>query len=281
MSLRPKNRNRPKLEALPKIENPRGAWDCTPPDEQLMGFKPWDHQEKDCYCQENNVEIAEGIWMKNPDNWTIDPKNFGESDFSDIKELEPEINSFYTQHPELGSGPLTDAWIQTYTGKKFYPHYPIPESICIEDIAHSLSNQCRFTGHTSIHYSVAQHSVLVSYLCNPENALQGLLHDGSEFALVDVASPIKKLPEMAGYRELEKKVQNAIYRRFELPETEPTDVKQADLLVLSIESKTFLAPLHPDWKMVISIPTLKIDPLSPQEAKKLFLDRFNELYPKI
>ena len=158
-----------------------------------------------------------------------------------MEELESEIKSFYTKHPELNAPPIeNEAWIQTFTGKKFYPQNPTMDSICIEDIAHSLSNQCRFTGHTSAHYSVAQHSVLVSYLCNPENALHGLLHDGSEFALVDVASPIKKLPEMIGYRELEKKVQSAIYRRFGLTEQEPADVKRADLLVLSIESNSFL-----------------------------------------
>ena len=45
------------------------------------------------------------------------------------------------------------AWIQTYTRKAFDVLNPDPELICIEDIAHALSNQCRFTGHTREFYS--------------------------------------------------------------------------------------------------------------------------------
>jgi hypothetical protein len=53
-------------------------------------------------------------------------------------------------------------WIQTYTGKAFEPLNPDASLICIEDIAHALSNICRYTGHVRQFYSVAQHSVLVS-----------------------------------------------------------------------------------------------------------------------
>ena len=243
MSLRPKNKNRPKLEALPSI-NDQLAKHSGPADFPLQ----------------------------------YEVENFDEQS---IPEAEKEIKMFFSQHPEVQNIDVNkDAWIQTYTGKKFYPQNPVFDSICIEDIAHSLSQQCRFTGHTVCHYSVAQHCVLVSYFCNPENALQGLLHDASEAYLVDVASPIKRLPEMAGYRALEKKVQNAIYRKFELPEEEFKDVKRADLIMLSIESQSFILPLHPDWKMRTVIPTLKMEALPSLEAKELFLKRFNELNPQ-
>jgi 5'-deoxynucleotidase YfbR-like HD superfamily hydrolase len=194
------------------------------------------------------------------------------------EELET-IKDFYQQHPEININ--LNAWIQTYTGKKFYLQNPTLDSIDIIDIAHSLSQICRYTGHSSVFHSVAHHSVLVSYLCNKENALQGLLHDSSEaMGLNDLASPIKNLPELAGYKKLEKRVQSAIYRKFGLSEEEPVDVKQADLLVLSIESNSFMQPLNPDWKIQI-IPTLKIDPLSPTEAEELFLKRFWQLCPSI
>jgi hypothetical protein len=54
------------------------------------------------------------------------------------------------------------AWIQTYTGKKFYPLTATIDDIDIEDIAHSLSMQCRFNGHCYVFYSVAEHSVLIA-----------------------------------------------------------------------------------------------------------------------
>ncbi len=44
------------------------------------------------------------------------------------------------------------SWIQTYTGKKFYPLNPRSEDINLIDIAHALSMQCRFTGHTKRFY---------------------------------------------------------------------------------------------------------------------------------
>ena len=88
----------------------------------------------------------------------------------------------------------------TYTGKEFYPLDPNPADIDIKDIAHALSNCCRFAGHIKSFYSVAQHSVIVSELCEPENALAGLLHDASEAYLSDIARPVKYTEQMEGYR---------------------------------------------------------------------------------
>ncbi|MFC4230551.1 hypothetical protein ACFOW1_01525 [Parasediminibacterium paludis] len=54
--------------------------------------------------------------------------------------------------------------IRTYTGLYMNVFDPTPEMICIEDIAHALSHQCRFSGHTKQFYSVAQHSYHVAAL---------------------------------------------------------------------------------------------------------------------
>lgn len=71
-------------------------------------------------------------------------------------------------------------WMQTYTGRRFWPLDPVAGDIEIMDIAHALSNQCRYAGHTRFHYSVAQHSVQVSENVAPEHALWGLLHDAPD-----------------------------------------------------------------------------------------------------
>src|SRR5215217_2415409 len=52
-------------------------------------------------------------------------------------------------------------WIQTRSGVKFHLLDPKPEDFRIGDIAHALSNVCRFTGHVRKFYSVAEHSVRV------------------------------------------------------------------------------------------------------------------------
>ena len=69
-------------------------------------------------------------------------------------------------------------WIQTYSGRRFSLTEPSAEDVDIDDVAHALSLLCRFTGHVSEHYSVAQHCVIVSRLVPTEHALAGILAIG-------------------------------------------------------------------------------------------------------
>ena len=221
--------------------------------------------------------------------------------FEDVvtPEMEAAIKKMYAEHPHLKPSNLqknedaassftigsetyhmNDAWIQTYSGKRFNPTNPVPDAIVIQDIAHALSNICRFTGHCSSFYSVAQHCVLVSYICNHENAIYGLLHDASEAYCQDIASPIKKTPEFSGYREVESRLQKAVYKRFGLSNKEPDDVKMADLLLLSTEARDLMSPARPDWNLPVKPLPFKIVPLQPIEAEKLFLERFKDLFNK-
>jgi hypothetical protein len=171
-----------------------------------------------------------------------------------------------------------NAWIQTYTGKKFFPLNPNVSDICIEDIAQALSNICRFNGHCKHFYSVAQHSVIVSYMCNEEYALQGLLHDSSEGSgLGDWASPVKNSGEFENYKFYEKQLQEMIYKKFNLPIKEHPSVKEADIRVLATEARDLMQPLHPDWNQPAEPYNFTITPLPPKEAKELFLFRFKEL----
>ena len=85
------------------------------------------------------------------------------------------------------------SWITTQSGKHFDFNNLSAADICIEDISCALSNLCRFTGHVQDFYSVAQHSVHVSYLVPPEFALEALLHDAAEAYCNDISAPRKRL----------------------------------------------------------------------------------------
>jgi uncharacterized protein len=173
---------------------------------------------------------------------------------------------------------MSNTWITTYSGKQFFPLDPNPNDISIEDIAHALSNVCRFNGHVKSFYSVAQHSVIVSENCNPEYALHGLLHDASEgLSLGDLPTPIKKLKEFDFYRKVEANLQTMVYRKFGLELYEPKDVKEADERALITEMRDLMAPAASNWKSDKKPFDFKIEPLLPNQAKELFIERFYEL----
>lgn len=169
-------------------------------------------------------------------------------------------------------------WIQTYTGKKFYPADPSVEDIDIEDIAHALSNMCRFTGHTKEFYSVAQHSVLASWICEEGDRMWALLHDASEAYLTDVAKPIK--PILVGYDHIEDRLMSAICERFGLPKDQPASVKIADMIMLATEQRDLLCSPPAEWTQTKGVTPAAwgIVPWFPKHAKNKFLERFYQLY---
>jgi len=65
------------------------------------------------------------------------------------------------------------AWIQTFIGKKFSLDNPDPALIDIVDIAHALSLLCRFNGHCTMFYPVAEHSVHVAVKLPPNRPWLG------------------------------------------------------------------------------------------------------------
>lgn len=174
-------------------------------------------------------------------------------------------------------------WIQTFTGKRFWPLKPVADDVCIEDIAHALANKCRFTGHCSKFYSVAQHSVLVSMLVPRELAIYGLLHDAAEAYLPDVASPIK--PRLKGFAELEAGVLDAILVKFKLSldsvdsEDIWNEVKKADLKALATEARDLMPNKPEDWELPFPPQEdYAIICLLPDEAERDFTKRFSQIW---
>lgn len=190
-------------------------------------------------------------------------------------------------------------WSQTISGRMFYPMDPRAEDVDIEDIAHALSFVCRFGGHSQKFYSVAEHSVRVSDAIQQSNgskadAFFGLLHDAAEAYIGDMIWPLKQSPLVVGYREIERRVEDAIALRFALLLEQPPIVKHFDLVLLATEKRDLMN--RPDrsggarreqaaaaaklgaWHCdVVEALTEKIKPWTSSEAKVRFLDRFVEL----
>lgn len=177
------------------------------------------------------------------------------------------------------------AFIETYTGVRFCPLDPRPEDIRVHDIAHALSNQCRFSGHVRHFYSVAEHSVRVSQLLerrakNRRVWLKGLLHDASEAYLVDLPTPLKDTPEIGEpYRVAEGALMAAIWERFDLPRGANIQVAWADAVLLATEVRDLMFARPEHWTSIDDVVALpeRIVPWAPKTAEAEFIRRFDEL----
>lgn len=163
---------------------------------------------------------------------------------------------------------MTHPKITTWTGQSINLLDPDPDTIIIEDIAWSLSHLCRFTGHTSVPFSVAEHSINVSNNFS-DLALEGLLHDAQEAYIGDVSSPLKSLlPE---YKKIEKKFESVIRKKFGLTTDEDSWrlIKEADKEALQEELERFInIPL--ERKLAINAFSL-----APKDAFTLFLNHYD------
>lgn len=172
--------------------------------------------------------------------------------------------------------------IQTWSGRSVSLLDPTPDQIDLGDIAHSLSQQCRFGGHTKEFYSVAQHCVLVSRIIQKSAlslriAMQGLLHDAAEAYVIDVPSPLKGI--LGGYKDIETKLERVIWEKFQLgPKDE--GVKVADIIALATEATHLMGGCAcADWDILQNVKPVPYfgTPLIPEIAEAEYLQRFKRL----
>lgn len=174
------------------------------------------------------------------------------------------------------------ATITLYGGGYFDFIEPARSDIRIIDIARGLSNTCRFGGQASWgdgFYSVAQHSVLVSLLVEPEHAFAALMHDAAEAYIGDMVGPLKQL--CPDFKAIEKRVEAAIFERFGIALPLHPSIKAADLRALRTEQRDLTSGAHDNWNGLGSYEpaAFKIAPLSPEKACRYFMARFEALQP--
>lgn len=151
--------------------------------------------------------------------------------------------------------------IRTYSGLYMDVFNPTPEMICIEDIAHALSNTPRFGGHLKHFYSVAQHSIFCANNVN-NYKMQALMHDASEAYLTDIPSPIKK--RMPQYKEVEHSLMLAIAEKFGFNYPLSQEVKDVDYFALTFEWEKYMIA-----GSGVSVPS--------EHVEQRFLTLFNQL----
>jgi hypothetical protein len=142
-------------------------------------------------------------------------------------------------------------WIETYNGHKFNFYYIKTNTFDIEDIAHSLSMQCRYNGHTKRFYSVAEHDchmydwVEAQPWSTPQDALMALHHDDAEYVIGDVARPFKQ--QLPDFKAKELEIDQEIARRFDLPYPFPKWLKDLDTAMLVAERHNVMRPTNNVW----------------------------------
>lgn len=181
-----------------------------------------------------------------------------------------------------------DPWIQTLTGRAFAPFTATTDDLQIEEIAHAMGNTCRFNGHCSPYYSVAEHCVRLSHAVPPSAALWAMLHDAAEpMTKGDIPSPFKNDDD----RLLEKVVLDLIQAKWcpNLSAADAAEVHTADQWIVFEEARRLLGPAPRPWGFSQPDLTPARDPFQwlpnappylgwpPHLAGGVYLTRFKEL----
>lgn len=194
--------------------------------------------------------------------------------------------------------------VETFTGAFVDVGKPEPSTIKLEDIAHALSQTCRYGGHCKSFYSVAEHAVFVSIRLerrgeDDKTQMMGLHHDDAEAYLGDIPRPMKPLLG-ASYERMSDRMDAAICQSLGLPygveSLHDPAIKDADNWSLFVEARHLLPSQGKGWwdgeqgsyKWNIGeLPSRIITPdyfqggLLPPKARLLYLKRHTELTERL
>lgn len=181
-------------------------------------------------------------------------------------------------------------YIETIKGTRFYFDNPEFDA---EVIAYATSMQCRFTGHTSQFYSVAQHMCLVAYIMQANdlgNPFEGLMHDAQEAYLSDVNAPAKSyIPD---YRALETRIEGPLRKWAGLTGDKVSEeCKRADWLALFIEAHYLMPTKGESWlapegvkeqaAALIATGLYEIVGWAPPHARKAWLSAYHRQFKPV
>jgi hypothetical protein len=169
-------------------------------------------------------------------------------------------------------------FIETYTGRAFWPLEPTMDALSVIDIAHALSNQCRYSGHVQFFYSVAQHCCLLAAWLSAHggsalDCLQILMHDAPEAYLVDIPRPVKQY--MPQYRVWDHGINDVIREWMgwkDLPMLAIQD--ELDSRVIVDERAALMSRSGLDWGHHLEPVGIRIEPWGPHQAEKQFLMQY-------
>ena len=169
-----------------------------------------------------------------------------------------------------------EPYIITYTGLKFALRDKSTDFFKLEDIAHSLSMQCRYTGHIKQFYSVAEHCVLMSrYVKDPDCKVIALFHDAVEAYVGDLASPLKQY--LPGYKKIEDEIEQRLFMWLGISIEAHVKrlVKILDMRMLLTERNALLQTNDREWleDNFVSPLDIEIQCWDPKAAKQQFLDQ--------
>jgi len=152
----------------------------------------------------------------------------------------------------------------TFTGRAIDLTLRQDNDFVVNDIAHALSMQCRFHGHTRQFYSYAQHCVMVSKMVHVEFRLEALFFEAARV-----------------YRNNDKKLKSKIFEQFGIQSSEfsAREIAHASLIMKATERRDLMAPSDDVWPDIVGISprAATITPLMPAAAEMIFLKQYKEL----
>lgn len=181
---------------------------------------------------------------------------------------------------------MNNPWMQTASGRRIDLVDLHANVWDVEDVAHALSHLCRYGGHVSRFYSVAEHSyhcaVALEAMQLPHLVVfTGLMHDAPEAYLGDVPRGLKSL--LPDYRLLESRLAAHLSSAFGFSNPTPAVVNLVDNRIVVNEVAELMAePNDCDWSPLDGLKPLDVTIRcwDPATAKRKFLNKFDELYPK-